>query len=457
MTSANGAKCFILETSNTAILITPQIKPKWTIISRALQGTLTYKPRLRTKGGLALAKLESSHIHSGHLVRPKQTEKYYKTTVLAVIKANVSAHQLDDSKGGVPGYEAARRITAKVLRRMLATSSRTAPTLLILEAGWDLPDREIIEDKLRFHARMAQRVYNEKKRRKEYEIKDQGCQDYPTHVWTTRVAQVEQGETLGICAEAKRLWSEAGMQRCWPPDTRKNTYARSDENIKMAAETIGLTRLIEQIDIRTKMNGETPYDVLYDGTTWRITNGTRKEVGLMTSARLGALLTNAGRASDREEIDPWCACCRDGTDTAKHMLIQCEAMDAPRSQLWQMTENIWTTTQREEFENSSHHEKYMKLLGKQFTATLSMKQQKLLDRAVKHTLVNMDDLRRRVYGMQPLAGTKYTKPPQRTAQLLEQWRRMDDGMKTLRTQQMGSDEDSETDSEDDRSDSDEGV
>ena len=93
--------------------------------------------------------------------------------MLAVIKANVSAHQLDDSKGGVPGYEAARRITAKVLRRMLATSSRTAPTLLILEAGWDLPDREIIEDKLRFHARMAQRVYNEKKRRKEYEIKDQ--------------------------------------------------------------------------------------------------------------------------------------------------------------------------------------------------------------------------------------------------------------------------------------------
>ena len=97
----------------------------------------------------------------------------------------------------------------------------------------------------------------------------------------------------------------------------------------------------------------------------------------------------------------------------------------------------------------------MKLLGKQLIARLTLEQQKLLDRAVKHTLVDMDDLRRRVYGMQPLAGTKYTKPPQRTAQLLEQWRRMDDGAKALRRQNVGSDDDSGTDSDEDGSDSDE--
>jgi hypothetical protein len=42
---------------------------------------------------------------------------------------------------------------------MLSTSSRTSPALLMMETRWDLPDREIITDKLRFQARMAERTY----------------------------------------------------------------------------------------------------------------------------------------------------------------------------------------------------------------------------------------------------------------------------------------------------------
>jgi hypothetical protein len=52
------------------------------------------------------------------------------------------------------------------------------------------------------------------------------------------------------------------------------------------------------------VDGGTPYMELYDGTTWRLTNGEREEVGLMTTARLGALMTNAGRPADGELLDP---------------------------------------------------------------------------------------------------------------------------------------------------------
>jgi hypothetical protein len=99
------------------------------------------------------------NIHNGERVRPIQTEKYYKSTVLAVMKANLTAHQLDTDKGGQFGYEEARKVTARVIRRKLSTSSRTSPALLMMETRWDLPDREIITDKLRFQARMAERTY----------------------------------------------------------------------------------------------------------------------------------------------------------------------------------------------------------------------------------------------------------------------------------------------------------
>ena len=113
-------------------------------LSPRVQGTRAYAAPFRAKAKIAIAKLEAIGIHNGHLVRPIQTEKYYKSIVLAVIKINLAQHQLDTPNGDMYGYELARKMTADVLRRMLGTSNRTAPILLILETGWDLPDREII-------------------------------------------------------------------------------------------------------------------------------------------------------------------------------------------------------------------------------------------------------------------------------------------------------------------------
>jgi hypothetical protein len=106
-----------------------------------VQGAQGYIKKLISKAETATAKLESMNIHNGKLVRPLQTKKYYEATLLAVMKANLGPHQLDTPDGDLPGYEIARQMTAKVLRRMLGTSGRTSPILLFMEARWELPDK----------------------------------------------------------------------------------------------------------------------------------------------------------------------------------------------------------------------------------------------------------------------------------------------------------------------------
>jgi hypothetical protein len=105
-------------------------------------------------------------------------------------------------------------------------------------------------------------------------------------------------------------------------------------------------------------DGDTPYTELYEGTTWRITNGNKREEGLMTTARLGALMTNAGRAADGAQLDPECSCCHDGPDTARHVLLRCQALKGPRDAMWELVIEIWTETQQNEFAAMKDQQQY---------------------------------------------------------------------------------------------------
>ena len=102
---------------------------------------------------------------------------------------------------------------------------------------------------------------------------------------------------------------------------KKNTRRRSKKPIEQAAKRITDARLESELQRRTEQDGDTPYKELYDGTTWRITNGSKREVGLMTTARLGALMTNAGRSADGAQLDPTCIRCHNEPDTVGHVLV----------------------------------------------------------------------------------------------------------------------------------------
>jgi hypothetical protein len=93
----------------------------------SVHGTQGCLHKHRSKTGIAIAKLESLNIHNGSSVRPLQTKEYYQSTVMAVMKANLAPHQLVTINGDLQGYEVARQMTAKVLRRMLGASGRTSP------------------------------------------------------------------------------------------------------------------------------------------------------------------------------------------------------------------------------------------------------------------------------------------------------------------------------------------
>jgi hypothetical protein len=208
------------------------------------------------------------------------------------------------------------------------------------------------------------------------------------------------------------------------------------------------TRLHTEMERRSLIDGDTPYGELHDGTTWRVTNGNKREVGLMTTARLGALMTNAGRSADGTQVDPICVCCQEEPDTARHVLLQCQALETPRDELWEQVLDIWDEHQQNEFADMTDQQQYMTLLGKQMENETDLEQQRQLDKAVKETLVKMDDVRQDTHGLQPMNGRTHNRPPEQSTRMTEQWREMTEHTANLREQAMG------TDSEEDLSEAD---
>ena len=205
------------------------------------------------------------------------------------------------------------------------------------------------------------------------------------------------------------------------------------------------------------LDGDTPYMELYDGTTWRLTNGERDEVGLMTTARLGALMTNAGRTADGELLDPTCPCCGRSYDTARHMMLDCAATTKPRNAMETDLAWILEDKQRLEYRNMAKQDKYMTLLGKQMENELTLEQQMRMDSSVKRMLKAANTLRTTDFDQQPLTGKLYTRPPEHTAQLLHQWQTMEDErLRDLREEQMdgsdGEEEEPATEDEEDETD-----
>jgi hypothetical protein len=295
--------------------------------------------------------------------------------------------------------------------------------------------------------RMAERTYRENKKLQRRDREASNRKDGPSHVWQARLKQVEQGETRGLCAETKRLWQEADMAGHWPPRIEKHMRRRSKKPIPKAAKKIMEDRLKYEMERRSEIDGDTPYSELYDGTTWRITNGNKREVGLTTTARLGALMTNGGRSADGNHLDPTCTCCRKGHDTARHVILKCKPLEAPRNEIWEMITDDWTEEQQDEFENMTEQQQYMTLLGKQMQHRLDIDQQRRLDTTMKHTLVKMDDIRQSKYNLPPMNGVTHNRPPEQSIQMAQLWREMKDDDKEMRRQEANSDSDTDTDSD----------
>ena len=168
----------------------------------------------------------------------------------------------------------------------------------------------------------------------------------------------------------------------------------------------------------------------------------------MVTARTGALMTNAGRPADGANVDPTCSCCGRGHDTARHIILDCRALDKPRAHLNRSLEEILNAEQTEEFLDMGKQDRYMTLLGRQMETELNLESQKSLDPAVKNFLKGADRIRKEEYDMQPLTGTVYNRPPEHTAQMLQEWKQMEEENERRAAQEhMDGEDDYTTDSD----------
>jgi hypothetical protein len=338
----------------------------------------------------------------------------------------MAAAQLDTDKGGLPGYVMARQATASILKRMMSTSALTPPVELIAEAGWDLPDKQIILAKLRLMDRLLEREHNHRTTDKEA-AKEGLRRDGPSGVLRQRIRDVQDGDSRGLCAEVCRIWTEAGMNHKWPPPMQDSgEYATSTHDMESAATRISHNRLISAINLRSTTHPDLPFNELWDGSIWRLTNGTRRQVGLMTSARLGSLVMNDSKPLAQSGATPECPCCGSGYDNLQHALLFCEhqAMKEAQNNLERTLDTLLSRIQKEELRSYSDHETKMFLLGKQMKHKLHLAQQRELDLSVKLQLEAIDDFRTLELELNPMCGRTYTRPPEESMQQAALWDRM---------------------------------
>ena len=395
-------------------------------LSQSIQGSQSYVTRLQGRIAVAVAKLEKLGCSNGLSVQSTQTAKYYRTMFLPVLTANMTLPQLDRPDGSLPGYEIARQASATIIRRMLSTSALTSPALLAAEAGWDLPDKEIILAKLRLMDRLLRREH-EHRGSDEDRLASGDRRDAPSVVLRQRIRDVQQGETKGFCAEVSRLWTEAGLDHKWPPlMDSPGTYKDNGRDMARAANSISRSRLLSAISVRSSSNPDQPYSDLWDGTTWRLNNGSRRQVGLMTTARLDALVMNDSKAMAGTGAPSHCPCCGIGYDNIQHALLSCKhpCLLSIRDHLETNLLRILSVGQQQELSQLNYHESKMFLLGKQLALALSTPQQIDLDLGVKKVLEDIDDFRTDTFHLNPMCGRTYTRPPEASLQQAALWDRM---------------------------------
>ncbi len=257
-------------------------------------------------------------------------------------------------------------------------------------------------------------------RRWAHERKKAGEKDYISNTVDCRMEAVLEGDSSGLFAETKRLWEEAGLSDRWYADLSVISKRQRKEEINLVAQEIAEHRMDEVIRAFGEEDPETGYDLLHDKHRWRTRTGSKREVGLMTSARLGGLAIGA---KDTSRPANTCQMCQQGVDeTRSHVLLACEAYSDVRREalgrlkaelpegLWKLFANDLSPRQQELF-----------LLGKKTEHPLDdLESLKARDRTVKSLLLAIDDRRIELGGSSMLSRVQTT-PTEITMRLAQEW------------------------------------
>ena len=246
----------------------------------------------------------------------------------------------------------------------------------------------------------------------------------------------------------KELWLEAGMPARWPPNMQRNGDCKSmDKDITKAADKINRSRMLSALKERSESNPDTPYQALWERDAWRMTNGTRRQVGLMVTARMDALVMNDTKSMRDAGAPSECSLCGTGYDNLQHMLLNCKHEKSMewRTELEETLMDSLDDNQLQQLQSSGDHERKMLLLGQQFEERLSASQKLRIDLRMKKFLEDMDDYRTERLGLISMTGRTYTQPPEESMQQAALWDRLWSEDMALRHEQQEEDIDYDKD------------
>lgn len=389
---------------------------KWLgyFLSQSVNGTLSYLPLLKSKAAKAAAKIASYHVHSGTKTTPRRTWMYYEAIMLATVAsyATIPTLSRETEKGeDYRGYWEIIIECGGVARRMLGAGATTSPLGCLAEAGWPLPDEKIIQAKMGLVHRM---------RRWELQLAKEGRTDYISRITNERMESARRGTRSGLFAETRRLWNEAGKLHRWDADLTGQTHLQRKREIKKIAQQIAARRMERAIEVLGREQPDTAYDQLWDNEQWRSHQGTRKEVGLMTTARLGRLLLAGYNREAKTTQDEHCILCRNKErETTEHVLLTCTRYTEQRKTMWATLNKTWSEELKSRYRRANEQAKKLMLLGA--LRGTSRRVRKATDMAVKKFLLQVDTLRTDDFHLASMTEPMQTNSTETTMRMAAMW------------------------------------
>ena len=169
----------------------------------------------------------------------------------------------------------------------------------------------------------------------------------------------------GLCGETYNFYKQTNSLETWS-DTSDGNSKQREQQIERCLAKHAENEWTMWINENSHKNGDYIFLCPPKGKpAEHLSNGTKKEIGLMITARAGACILNGNKTS--KSNDSFCKLCDSkSTENEAHILMECEAYNTPRSQLWSTLNRCWTQEQKTHFHSSNPRDRKLILLGMHF-------------------------------------------------------------------------------------------
>ena len=312
----------------------------------------------------------------------------FNALVTSVIVSGTTHSQLFEAQ-----MASLRTVASNTMRRWLRTSLLCSHQCLFIETDWDPIDSWIWFSKLKLLE----------------EIKVLPEREDAHHVVRARIADTETGDKKGLVAECKRFYRLTDTPDQWGI---LSTRSKEQRRVFCRGQAFHGVWLGLQRWVRHNPDSSGDYAILmeevlqYEGPAWHLSNGTKRERGLMTGARCGGWTCQGGKANSGGYLEArLCRLCLRKVDSVHHILLECpwEPYKPLRRCMAAGVQATLSPEQLRWWREARPDQMRLALLGKSIGDSDPMDARRARDSVVKVFMREADDVRREA-GLGPLCG-----------------------------------------------------